>query len=262
MATLFSVLTVALLLVFAKKVDQKANLFLSSALVVIILKAGGITSLFLPALGHLIYFHVRQLTSFGHQFNRKDLLHLSLLLAGYWIPGWLICISVIIYLYLAHRLIDDFYHRMKPVLIDKPRFAFRGLDRALLLLGILCLLPIFNDVFWILFSIVLIGMAALAMLKRDGDAQLTIPVTDRSDAREKARRLKEAVTKNRLYEDAELTLTTMAMKLNIHPHDLSRIINVGLEKNFSDLINEFRVREIIRKMRRQAYQEFNSGSEK
>src|SRR6202042_3681104 len=31
-------------------------------------------------------------------------------------------------------------------------------------------------------------------------------------------------------------------------HDLSRIINLGLEKNFSDFINEFRVREVSRKM--------------
>src|SRR6202012_5448721 len=53
---------------------------------------------------------------------------------------------------------------------------------------------------------------------------------------------------NRLYEDAELTLATLAAKLNMHPQDLSRIINMGLDKNFSDFINEFRVREIARKM--------------
>ncbi|MGZ3777069.1 MAG: ABC transporter permease, partial [Mucilaginibacter sp.] len=41
--------------------------------------------------------------------------------------------------------------------------------------------------------------------------------------------------------------------LNIHPHDLSRIINIGLEKNFSDFINDFRVREVVRKMQNPAY---------
>jgi putative ABC transport system permease protein len=99
-------------------------------------------------------------------------------------------------------------------------------------------------------------MSGQAILKLDGDAQLIIQVTGRSDAREKARRLKEAVAAKRLFEDTELTLNTLALKLNIHPHELSRIINVGLEKNFSDFINDFRVREIIRKMYDPAYDRF------
>ncbi|WP_432326806.1 helix-turn-helix domain-containing protein [Mucilaginibacter sp. P25] len=41
--------------------------------------------------------------------------------------------------------------------------------------------------------------------------------------------------------------------MNIHPHDLSRIINVGMGKNFNDFINEFRVRETARKMRDPAH---------
>jgi AraC-like DNA-binding protein len=96
-------------------------------------------------------------------------------------------------------------------------------------------------------------MATDAMLKPDSSVRLTMPITDRSDAKEKSRRLKEAVVANRLYEDAELTLTTLAVKLMIHPHDLSRIINMGLERNFSDFINEFRVREVARKMQDPAY---------
>ncbi len=99
-------------------------------------------------------------------------------------------------------------------------------------------------------------MAINTVVKPDGNLQLTMPITDRSDAREKGRRLKEAVAAGRLYEDAELTLTTLAIKLNTHPHDLSRVINVGLEKNFSDLINEFRIREVARKMDDPAYDKF------
>jgi putative ABC transport system permease protein len=56
LGTLFSGLTVALLLGFAKKISQTANLFLSLALAVIVLKTGGITPLLLPALGPLLYF--------------------------------------------------------------------------------------------------------------------------------------------------------------------------------------------------------------
>lgn len=253
MGTLFSGLTLALLLAFAKRIDQKANLFLSSALAVIVLKTGGITPLLLPALGPLLYFYVRRLTRPDRRFRRTDTLHFCFLLAGPWIPAWLVLISVIIYLYLSHRLVEEFYHRLQPVLMDRPRFAFRRLDKALLLLGGVCALSLFGDPFYLAIAFVGIGMAAEAMLKPDSPVQLTMPVTDRTDAREKGRRLKEAVAANRLYEDPELTLTTLALKLKIHPHDLSRIINTGLEKNFSDLINEFRVRDIARKMQDPAY---------
>jgi putative ABC transport system permease protein len=252
--TLFAGLALALLLGFAKRNGQTANLFLSSALAVIVLKTGGLTPFFLPVLGPLLYFYVRQLTCPGQRFRRKDMLHFCSLLVGYWMPAWLVLILVIIYLCLSHRLIQDFYRRLRPVLMDRPRFAFRRLDRALLLLGLLCVLSLFNDIFYLTVAFLLIGMAAEAILKPDSSVQLAMPITDRSDAKEKGRRLKEAVAANRLYEDAELTLTTLAVKLMIHPHDLSRIINLGLEKNFSDFINEFRVREIARKMRDPAYE--------
>ncbi len=249
-------MTLTFLLLLTKKPGRSANLFLGLAVVVIIFKTSGLTTLFLPALGPLLYFYVRQLTCTEQQFRRKDMLHFCSLLLGYWLLTWLILISVIIYLYLAHRLIERFYARLRPVLMDRPRFAFRRLDGALLLIGLLCLLAIASDAFCFAIALVLMVMAINAIVKPDGNLQLTMPITDRSDAREKGRRLKEAIAAGRLYEDAELTLTTLAIKLNIHPHDLSRVINVGLEKNFSDLINEFRVREVARKMHDPAYDKF------
>jgi len=250
--TLFAGLTLALLLGFAKRPGQAANLFLSSALAIIVLKTS-LSPFFLPALGPLLYFYVRQLTYPGLRFRRKDLLHFCPLLVAYWMPAYMALILVIIYLYLSHRLIANFYDRLRPVLMDRPRFAFRRLDRALSLLGLFCLLTILNDAFCFAIAFLLIGMAAEAILKPDNDVRLAMPITDRSDAKEKSRRLKEAVAANRLYEDAELTLAALAVKLAIHPHDLSRIINVGLDKNFSDFINEFRVREVARKMLDPAY---------
>lgn len=251
--TLFAGLTLALLLAFAKRAGQTANLFLSAALAVTVLKTGGLSPFFLPALGPLLYFYVRQLTCAGSRFRRVDILHFCPLLVGYWMPLWLALILVIIYLYLSHRLIQKFYDRLRPVLMDKPRFAFKRLDKVLQLLGLLCVLSLLNDAFFFIVAIVLIGMAAEVLLKLDSNAQLVTPVTDRTDAKEKGRRLKESVAANRLYEDAELTLATLALKLNIHPHELSRIINIGLEKNFSDFINGFRVREIAWKMQDPTY---------
>jgi len=248
MATLFSGFTLALLLAFAKREGQSANLFLSAALIVIILKTGGLSPIFLPALGPLLYFYVQRMTAPNLKFGRKDVLYFCPLLVAYWMPGWLVLTSIVIYLYLSHRLIQHFYNRLQPVLMDRPRFAFRRLDRALHLLALLCMLWQFNDVLSFTVAFVLIGLAAEVMLKLDSSTQLATPITDRYDAKEKSRRLKETVAANRLYEDAELTLTSLAVKLNIHPHDLSRIINVGMEKNFSDFINGFRVREVARKM--------------
>jgi len=250
-------LNFALLLAFTKRTNRSANRFLALALVVTVLQMISVDTplplQFGLALGPSIYFYVRKITRTEYKFRRKDLLHFSPLLVGYWLPAWLGLISVIIYLYPSHRLIQDFYRRLRPVLMDRPRFAFRGLDRALFLLGLVCVLTLFNAIFFFAFALVLTGMTAEAILKPDNDVRLVMPVTDRSDAKEKGRRLRETVAANRLYGDAELTLATLAVKLNIHPHDLSRIINVGLEKNFSDFINEFRVREISRKMRDPAY---------
>ncbi|WP_413668088.1 ABC transporter permease [Mucilaginibacter sp. Mucisp86] len=175
------------------------------------------------------------------------------MLVAYWMPGWLVLISVVIYLYLSHQLIQHFYSHLQPVLMDRSRFAFRRLEKAIHLLGFLCVLWLFNDASSFIVAFVLIGVAAEVMLKWDKGTEMTMPLTDRYTAKEKSRRLKEAVALNRFYEDAELTLTTLAVKLNIHPHDLSRIINVGMGKNFNDFINEFRVRETARKMRDPAH---------
>ncbi|HEX3385146.1 MAG TPA: helix-turn-helix domain-containing protein, partial [Mucilaginibacter sp.] len=256
MGILFPGLTLALLLALNKRTGRMANLFLSLALAIIALKTGGLTSVFLPALGPLIYFYVRKRICPERRFTWKDALHFCPLLAGYWIPVWPALIWTIGYLYLSHRLISSFYDKLRPVWMDRPRFAFRRLDRVLLLLGVICLLWLLNDVFCFGVALILIGMAAEALLKPDSGTELTMPVTDRSEAREKGRRLKEAMTTNRFYEDAELTLATLAIKLHMHPHDLSRIINIGLDKNFSDFINDFRVREVVRKMQDPAYDRF------
>jgi putative ABC transport system permease protein len=69
MAILFSGFTLALLLTFAKREGQRANLFLSAALTVIVLKTGGLSPIFLPALGPLLYFYVRRMTSTNLQFG-------------------------------------------------------------------------------------------------------------------------------------------------------------------------------------------------
>ena len=65
---------------------------------------------------------------------------------------------------------------------------------------------------------------------------------------EKASWLKEEMKKNRFYLNSELTLKSLADNLNMHPNMLSKVINDGLNKNFSDFINEYRVEAIVEKL--------------
>ncbi len=53
----------------------------------------------------------------------------------------------------------------------------------------------------------------------------------------------------KLYEDAELTLTQLSKKLSTNTSLLSKIINTGFGKNFNDFVNEYRVNAFTEKLR-------------
>ncbi|ULT23523.1 helix-turn-helix domain-containing protein [Sphingobacterium sp. E70] len=56
----------------------------------------------------------------------------------------------------------------------------------------------------------------------------------------------QKTTAEKLYLDPGLTLSSLADHIGINPHDLSYIINNGLEKNFYQFINELRTEEAKR----------------
>ncbi len=60
---------------------------------------------------------------------------------------------------------------------------------------------------------------------------------------------KEKVTtsmqQDKLYEDAELTLSQLAKKLSTNTSVLSKVINQGFGLNFNDFVNEYRVHAVI-----------------
>ena len=103
---------------------------------------------FLLALGPLIYFYVLKITRPEYKLKWKNLLHFSPLLLELGtlvleikesirigVPTYatsifhdlnpvlqlLIFISVITYLYQSYKLIQDFYRRLQPVLMDRSR---------------------------------------------------------------------------------------------------------------------------------------------
>ena len=256
---------------------------------------------FLLALGPLMYFYVLKITRPQYKFNWKDLLHFSPLLLEQAtlaletresartgavtyvthtfqllnpILQLLIFISIITYLHLSGKLIQNFYRRLQPVLMDRPLLEFRWLRRLLAATALLWLLWIFcaavdyfgyhNQLgiqvyypFYIFFVVITIWTAAAAFLKPQAavTAQTAAPIKPLvpAELRAKGAWLKRAMEANQYYQDPELSLSSLAEKLSLPPHELSRVINTVFKKGFNDFINEYRVMEAARKMQDPAY---------
>jgi len=187
----------------------------------------------------------------------------------------LIFASIITYLYKSHKQIEGFYRRLKPVLMDRSLLEFRWLRRLLaanaLLWGfwIVCAAAdyfIYNNQlstqayypFYIFFAIIIIWTATAAFLRPQAAAMMQAPAPVKPspvpvDVRAKGAWLKKAMEANRYYQDPELSLSSLAGKVNLHPNELSRVINTVFKKSFNDYINEYRVRDVVTKMQDPAY---------
>jgi putative ABC transport system permease protein len=309
---LFIALTVALFLWFTKGAGRSANRFLALALAVMALWIVRILGMdmgiadrlplqFLLALGPLIYFYVLKITCPEYQFSWKDLLHFSPLLleqgafaleiresistgvTTYTTKAFhqlnplmqlFIFISVISYIFRSDKLIQHFYHRLQPVMMDRSLLEFRWLRRLLAATALLLLLWIvyaavdyfgYRDQlgtysyypFYIFFAIIIIWTAAAAFLRPQ--AEITIQSSPHIkpplplELKKKGAWLKKAMEAGRYHQDPELSLSSLAGQLGINSRELSRIINTVLNKSFSDFINEYRVRDVAAKMEDPAY---------
>lgn len=268
---IFTGLNFALLLGFVKSANRGANRFLAFALVTMVLWMIQLLALdiglkidlhinFLLALGPLLYFYVLKITHRQFRFRWRDGLHfIPLLLTPVlqllsFTLSMVVFFSMIVYLYRSHRLIDDFYKGQHPILMDRPRLEFRWLHRLILTTAWLWLLWVIcagagkpNDyAFYILFAVILIWTAVAAFLKPQAKPSLKSTVT--TDLKQKANRLNKLMKEQAYYRDPELSLASLAEKLGLHTHELSRIINTGLKKSFYDFVNEFRVQAVSHKM--------------
>lgn len=66
---------------------------------------------------------------------------------------------------------------------------------------------------------------------------------DREDLDEQLQRLQAYMRRERPWKDGELRLGDLAEALDLAPHHLSQIINDGLEMNFFEFVNRYRVEE-------------------
>jgi len=290
LGVIFTGLNFALLLWFTKKINRAANRFLALALVVIVLWMVRISNIeiWLPlqfslALGPLIYFYVLKLTRPQYKFGRKDLLHFipvlleQIILQNPVLP-FLAFISVITYLYCSHRLIERFYRRQKFNGGDRYRYELRWLHKLLAGFGLLWLLWIpYTAVgyfyyhhqlnvqvyytFYLGVAAMMIWIAAAAYLRPEVGVPVVTPAFLKpilpAELKQKGAWLKNAMKTNLYYQDPELSLTSLAEKLELTTHELSRILNAVLKKSFNDFINKYRVAEVARKMQDPAYDHMN-----
>jgi len=286
LGVIFTGLNFAWLLVFNKRTGRSANRCLALALVATALWIVN-TSAFdvlLPvqfslAIGPLIYFYVLHLTKPESKFNWKDLLHFITVLAGAVnLPGiatlCLTAVSVVSYLYFANRLIERFYRRQRFNGGDRYRYELLWLQRSLRAFDLLWLLWISYALagyfcyhnwlnlqahypFYLGAAIIITWIGISAYLRPEAAlpvpalpvAKLPLP----SALKEKGLWLKKTLEANSFYKDPELTLNVLAEKLELTTHELSRIINTALKKNFHEFISEYRVADVVQKMQDPAY---------
>lgn len=178
------------------------------------------------------------------------------------------------YLYACHRQIKNYYQHLKFNNGDRFRYQMRWLHRLLAGFGILCLgwvMVAGVDYFYLgqgldvhayyplylVLAVLTIRFAVVAFLRPEAAlAPVAMPVFKPAlpaESKQKGTWLKQVLKANRYYQDPELNLRSLAEKLDLHPNDLSRIINTVLKKSFNDFINEYRVAEVARKMQEQAF---------
>jgi len=239
------------------------------------------------ATGPLIYFYVLKLTRPGREFDWKDLVHFVpvLLQAGVQVfemafrelnPVFrlLTFVSVITYLYLSHRLIESFYRGLKFSGNDRYRNELRWLHRLLAAFGLLWLLWVpytAVDYFgyhhllspdacyplYLLFAVTITLMGVMAFFKPEVELPAALSAglkpSASTELRQKGAWLKRTMEAGLYYQDPELSLSSLAEKLGMNAHELSRIVNIALKKSFNDFVNEYRVRDVARKMQDPAY---------
>lgn len=245
--------------------------------------------LFSMTTGPLVYFYVLKITRPNYQIGYRELLHFCPLLMTQLVVIPVIdknfhrvipilqfsaFSSVAVYLFLSYRIIPRFQKHPKNKGTDRQRHELWRLRRLLGNFGILCLLWISYvaaDYFahynplglpayyptYLLLAIIIIWISAVAFSWPEIRLpDLAPPIPKPSPSAELAQKgvwLKSAMKTNLFYQDAELSLSSLAEKLDIHTHELSRIINTAVKKNFNDFINEYRVRDVILKMQHPAY---------
>ena len=316
-ASVFVGFVFSVLLIFTKRVNQRANLFLGLLSLVIVLWNIWVLSLdldvfryfpkfyllpvnFSLALGPLLFFYTKKLTQPGWIFEKRHFIHFIPLLFEIFVHIVLCVealnnnilatdtssfyilipivqlfaiISILFYCYKARHLILAYHEWIKTNFSNDNKYNLRWLYRLVMIfaglwfmlvpytfidyalfdfkLGIRDYYPIY-----ILLSVIALWISIEAFLKPEmifleverksrPKSQTNRIVEVSEEVKAKAKWLDEEMKRNLYYLDAGLSLRSLASEIDMHPNNLSKIINEGLGKNFSEFINIYRVNAVI-----------------
>jgi len=117
-------------------------------------------------------------------------------------------------------------------------------------LGITILPPFYRRPFFIsviglvllLIAVEMLAVRRLKTLRKQRNKYKTTHL-DSKQAATVMTRLREAMEKDRIYLNPDLTLTELSKKLGIHSNYLSRLINEKFKISYSDYVNRYRIQE-------------------
>ncbi|WP_282086999.1 helix-turn-helix domain-containing protein [Aquimarina algiphila] len=181
-------------------------------------------------------------------------------------------VSVLLYSFYALKSIKNYHQWVKNNYSNDHKYYLGWLYRLLIIFAILWFLWVpytFIDYFvfdyslgvvhyyplYILMAIVTIWISAEAFLRpeiillEDREKPLEKNNIPSKEIIEQAKWLKIQMETNLFFLNSELTLSTLAKELDIHPNVTSRIINEGLDKSFSDFVNEYRIDAVINRLK-------------
>lgn len=320
LASVFIGLTFCLLLIFSKRINQKANRFLGLAALVIVLWNIWVLSHdldffryasrfyliplnFSLALGPSLFFYTKSISDSNFFFSKKKLIHyipvfLELvvhviisveaidkeLLAtstnafAIWIPiiQLLAIVSVIVYSAFALQEIKTYHKWIESNYSNSSTYGLGWLYRLLFIFALFWFLWIpytFVDYFfynyklgikdyyplYLLMSGITIWISAEAYLKPEVILleRKAPPEIEKQEPTEdilkKANWLIKQMEHNLFYLNPELTLTSLAESLEVHPNKLSKIINEGIGKSFSDFVNAYRTKAVVQRLENHDY---------
>ena len=186
--------------------------------------------------------------------------------------------SVLVYLFKCLHMLRAFDQALAQEQSDVYRYQSKWLQRLLIGFGLLWLawipfigvdyflfgyqLPVVSYYpLYLLLAFITIWMGVEAFLRPElilvelsRAKRLPALSDDQSNELHKAATwLRSELETHMFYKDAGLTLASLAKALQITPHELSRIVNQGTGKNFNDLINEYRIKEVIHRMQDPTY---------
>lgn len=181
----------------------------------------------------------------------------------------LIFVQFYLYIFASYRLIGRFRRTAENTFSNYRRIDIRWLSNTLLffavtmglagvnsLIGLTSLAGYWWPVFlvvvglvWIYVNVLLLralSQSALFAVVEDEKPDLPAPVHDAGEWKDVLLQIRNHMEKQRSWLDPDLTLEQLATQLKLRPRQMSQAINEGLDQNFFEFINTYRIDEAKR----------------